>query len=124
QSGASLARSRSWPASQSTQPANSVAHSEQTPFEAAGRWGFSLRGAPVLLCHLSRCKRTDAGANFFLARSQGRIGGICGSDKIQTKEDEVPISQAGAKAPNGGQNLSVRIDVFCRIRSIEAASGD
>jgi hypothetical protein len=38
-------------------------------------------------------KGTDASANFFLARSQGRIGGLCGSDKIQTKEDEVPISQ-------------------------------
>src|SRR5207302_7129631 len=100
QSGTSLARSRSSPAPQYTQPANAVAHSQQTAFEAAGRWGFSLRDAPLLLCHLSRCKRTDAGANFFLARSQGRIGGVCGSNKIQTKEDEVPISQGPAPKPN------------------------
>ena len=40
---------------------------EQAAPEAASSWGFSLRDASVLFSHLSRCKRTNAGANFFLA---------------------------------------------------------
>src|SRR5205807_7862060 len=92
QGSTSLARSRPSSASQQTQPADPGANSEQAASETAGRRRFSLRNTPVLFRHLPWCKRTDTGANILLERSQRRIVRLCRSDKVQTKEDEVPIS--------------------------------